>query len=120
MDDRASLDLAAPAIDRPNLEVTAWLRPDGGLDVWFDDLAISADGGTAEEAVSELVAETRELIEHWLVDDNLRTAPNWRRRGPLLAWLSTIDDPDLRERMRVHLRSDAGRHLDDPDQGPRR
>lgn len=108
--------LATPAFDRPSFEVTAWLRPDGGLDVWFDDLSIDADGEDEAAACAALVEETRELISHWLADDELRSAPNWRRRGALLAWLATIDDPALLERMAVHYREDPGHNLDDQDE----
>ena len=118
MHDMALLLLATPTFSRPIFEVTAWVRSDGIIDVWFDDLSIDAEGEDEDSACRALVDETRILIEQWLVDDKLRSAPNWRRRGALLGYLATIDDLDLLLRMRVCYRENAGLNLDDQGSRP--
>lgn len=105
---------ATPGFDRPALTITTWPAPGGGFDVWFDDLALDADGPDLETALDELVLEVRILTERWLSDDRFRRAPNWARRGPLLAWLATLSDVQIRDRFVLRDGGDgpAGHPLD--------
>ena len=103
---------AIPAIERDHLAVTVWNQPGGGLDIWLDDLAVDADGNDEGEARASLIREVRYLIDEWLTDDHLRNAPNWQRRGSLLAWMATLSDSDLDARLQLSYDVSAGPSLD--------
>lgn len=104
---------AIPTLPRETLAVTVWNHPEGGLDIWLNDLALDADGADEFEARRALIQEVRWLTDEWLENDHLRNAPNWQRRGVLLAWLATLSDSDLNSRLRLNYDVSAGPPLDD-------
>ena len=104
----------------PCLSVITWPRSDGGMDVWLEALALDADGPDLEAAAAALVGEVRALAEGWLTDDRLRRAPNWRKRGPLVASLSGLSDAQIAACFIFVPGGDqpARAHLDDDDVSP--
>ena len=103
---------AIPALPQETLAVTVWNHPEGGLDIWLNDLALDADGVDEFEARRALIQEIRWLTDEWLENDHLRNAPNWQRRGVLLAWLATLSDSELNSRLRLSYGVSAGPSLD--------
>ena len=99
------------AASHARLRVTVSDRPKGGFDLWLDALAVNADGDSEPEAIQALVEECRDLIDAWEADEGLRRAPNWQRRGVLIAVLATLSDSDIATLFDLQ-RGDGASHLD--------
>jgi hypothetical protein len=69
----------------------------GGWSIFVPGLPLSADGGTFEEAVTEMLDEMREYAEDW--QDHLLDAPNHRENWGLVQLISLSDDDQSRDRL---------------------
>ena len=67
----------------------------GGWSVFIPGLPIAADGGTFEEAITEMADALREYAEDW--QDHLLRAPNHRENWGLVQLISLSNDEQLRE-----------------------
>ena len=67
----------------------------GGWSVFIPGLPVAADGGTFEEALTEMADALREYAEDW--QDHLRHAPNHRENWGLVQLISLSSDEQLRE-----------------------
>jgi prevent-host-death family protein len=74
----------------------------GGWSVFIPGLPVAADGGTFEEAITEMVAALREYAEDW--QDRLLHAPNHRDNWGLVQMISLSSDEQLREWLTGSLR----------------
>jgi predicted RNase H-like HicB family nuclease len=67
----------------------------GGWSIFIPGLPLAADGGTFEEAVTEMIDAMREYAEDW--QDHLLDAPNHRENWGLVQLISLSDDEQLRD-----------------------
>jgi prevent-host-death family protein len=67
----------------------------GGWSVFIPGLPVAADGGTFEEAITEMADALREYAEDW--QDHLRHALNHRENWGLVQLISLSSDEQLRE-----------------------
>jgi predicted RNase H-like HicB family nuclease len=67
----------------------------GGWSVFIPGLPVAADGGTFEEAISEMVAALREYAEDW--QDHLLHAANHREHWGLVQMICLSSDEQLRK-----------------------
>lgn len=82
----------ARALD--SVEFEPVVRFEGGVvNIWLEELLLLAEGDTFDEAVDDLVAQTREYIDEYLSDEALLASPN--REGhfghALKAMLADLD-----------------------------
>lgn len=66
----------------------------GGWSVFIPGLPVAADGGTFEEAITEMVVALREYAEDW--QDHLLHAPNHRENWGLVQLIGLSRDEQLR------------------------
>jgi predicted RNase H-like HicB family nuclease len=67
----------------------------GGWSVFIPGLPVAADGGTFEEAITEMADALREYAEDW--QDHLLQAPNHCGNWGLVQLISLSSDEQLRE-----------------------
>jgi predicted RNase H-like HicB family nuclease len=67
----------------------------GGWSVFIPGLPVAADGGTFDEAVTEMIVALREYAEDW--QERLLDIPNHRDDWCLVQLISLSDDDQLRE-----------------------
>jgi predicted RNase H-like HicB family nuclease len=67
----------------------------GGWSVFIPGLPVAADGGTFEEAITDMVDALREYAEDW--QDHLLHAPNHRDNWGLVQLISLSSDEQLSE-----------------------
>ncbi len=67
----------------------------GGWSVFIPGLPVAADGGTFDEAITEMVDALREYAEDW--QDHLMRAANHRGNWGLVQLIILSDDEQLRE-----------------------
>lgn len=67
----------------------------GGWSVFIPGLPVAADGGSFDEAISEMVDALREYAEDW--QERLLDAPNHRDNWGLVQLISFSDDEQLRD-----------------------
>jgi predicted RNase H-like HicB family nuclease len=67
----------------------------GGWSVFIPGLPVAADGGTFEEAITEMVSALREYSEDW--QDHLLHSPNHRGNWGLVQLISLSSDEQLRD-----------------------
>jgi predicted RNase H-like HicB family nuclease len=67
----------------------------GGWSVFIPGLPVAADGGTFEEAITEMAGALREYAEDW--QEHLLQAPNHRGNWGLVQLISLSSDEQLRE-----------------------
>ncbi|MCY9785022.1 prevent-host-death protein [Nocardiopsis sp. EMB25] len=66
-----------------------------GWSVFIPGLPVAADGGSFDEALSEMVGALREYAEDW--QDHLLDAPNHRENWGLVQLISLSSDGQLRD-----------------------
>ncbi|MGH3192981.1 MAG: prevent-host-death protein [Streptosporangiaceae bacterium] len=66
-----------------------------GWSVFIPGLPVATDGGTFEEAITDMVDALREYAEDW--QDHLLHAPNHRENWGLIQLISLSSDEQLRE-----------------------
>lgn len=67
----------------------------GGWSVFIPGVPVAADGGTFDEAISEMILALREYAEDW--SDRLRLAPNHRDHWGLVQLIGLSSDERLTE-----------------------
>lgn len=67
----------------------------GGWSVLIPGVPVAADGGTFDEAISEMIVALREYAEDW--SDHLRLAPNHRDHWGLVQLIGLSSDEQLTE-----------------------
>ncbi len=65
----------------------------GGWSIFIPGLPVAADGGSFDEAISEMVDALREYAEDW--QDHLRVAPNHQDNWGLVQLIALSDDQQL-------------------------
>lgn len=66
-----------------------------GWSVFIPGLPVSADGGTFDEAITEMIASLREYADDW--QERLLDTPNHRDNWGLVQLIGLSDDVQLRE-----------------------
>lgn len=66
-----------------------------GWSVFIPGLPVAADGGTFDEAVTEMISSLREYAEDW--QERLLDTPNHRDNWGLVQLIALSDDTQLRE-----------------------
>jgi hypothetical protein len=84
---RCLLAVAGPV--RPQIVAEA-----GGWSVFLPGSPVSADGGTFDEAIAEMVDALREYAADW--EERLRDAPDHRRQWGLVQLINLSDDDQIR------------------------
>jgi predicted RNase H-like HicB family nuclease len=67
----------------------------GGWSVFIPGLPVAADGGTFDEAITEMVGALREYAEDW--QDHLLHAPNHRENWGLVQLINLSSDDQLHD-----------------------
>ena len=67
----------------------------GGWSVFIPGLPVAADGGTFDEAITEMIDALREYAEDW--QERLLDAPNHRDNWGLVQLISYSNDDQLRD-----------------------
>ncbi|MFY1694757.1 hypothetical protein [Solwaraspora sp. WMMA2101] len=79
------------SLSAPRAQVVA----EAGGSVFIPGLPIAADGGTFDEAITEMIVALREYAEDW--QERLHDAPNHRKNWALVQMISLSDDDQLRD-----------------------